>query len=254
MPPSNASLRDRHRRTMAKVGGAGLNVSLTFPRAPRAVVIVARGTGSADSVEGDAEVAQALLHGGFAVVEVRLLARREAEADAETSALRFDTGLLADRIAEVVSWSVGQRGCGELQVGIFATGTSGAGALRAAVRDPDSIAAVVCRAARTDLIIGILGRLCAETLLVLGKTDVVHLEANQAAQRAAPAGVIELGVVEPGRPLLEAPDERAAVARLTSDWFTRAFGDASPRVPKEVLAPSTPRPRAPDDTAPRRTT
>lgn len=252
MPSTNDSLRTPHRRTMARVGWAGLNVTLTSPREPRAVVIVADGSGDANFMEGGAEVARALLDRGFAVVEVRLLGRREAEADAETSELRFNTGLLADRIAEVVSWIERQPCCRGLGIGIFATGTCGAGALRAAVRHPDAITAVVCRAARTDLIAGLLGRLCAETLLVLGTTDVAHLEASRSAQRLAPPGVIELGLVEAGRPLLETPTEREIVARLTCDWFTRAFAGESPRALKQVLESSTPRQHRVDDTTPRR--
>lgn len=254
MPSTDASLHTLHRRTMAKVGWAGLNVTLASPRKPRGVVIVADGSGDSQFTEGDAEVARTLLRHGFAVVEVRLLARREAEADAETSELRFNTGLLADRIAEVVSWIAHHPACKDLRVGVFATGTCAAGALRAAIRDPDSITAVVCRAARTDLIAGILGRLCAETLLVVGTTDIAHLESNRHAQLLAPPGVIELGLVEAGRPLLEAPAERELVARLTCDWFTRAFGGESARLLKEVLASSTPKRCRMDDIAPWRTT
>ena len=250
MSYTDASRRMPHRRTMARVGWAGLNVTLTSPAEPRAVVIVADGSGDSQFTQGDAEVARALLDHGFAVVEVRLLARREAETDAETSELRFNTGLLADRIAEVVSWIERQPACRDLAIGIFATGTCGAGALRAAVRDPDALTAIVCRAARTDLVAGILGRLCAETLLVLGTTDVAHLEASRSAQQLAPPGVIELGLVEAGRPLLDAPAEREIVARMTCDWFTRAFGGKSPRALKEVLESSTPRRCRVDDTTP----
>ena len=65
---------------MAKVGWAGLNVMLTAPQDPRGVVIVADGSGDSHFTEGDSQVARTLLDEGFAVVEVRLLPRREAAA------------------------------------------------------------------------------------------------------------------------------------------------------------------------------
>jgi dienelactone hydrolase len=226
---------------MAKVGWAGLNVALTAPRDPRGVVIVADGSGDSLFTEGDSEVARTLLDDGFAVVEVRLLARREATADAETSELRFNTGLLADRFADVVAWVIRQPACRDLKIGLYATGTCGAAALRAAARDPESIDAVVCRAPRTEIVSGILGHLCAETLLLLGETDTAHLGEARRAQQLAPPGVMELGVIDGGRPMLEAPAEREAVAQLTSQWFARAFAGAPPHVLHEILADSMPR-------------
>ena len=240
MASTTASLRQHQRRTMAKVGWAGLNVMLTAPQDPRGVVIVADGSGDSHFTEGDSQVARTLLDEGFAVVEVRLLPRREAAADAETSKLRFNTGLLADRFADVVAWVIRQPMCRDLKIGLYATGTCAAAALRAAARDPQSIDAVVCRAPRPELVSGILGHLCAETLLLLGATDTAHLTEARRAQQLAPPGVIELGVIDGGRPMLEAPAEREAVARLASQWFARAFAGAGFTVPRVFTAvPST---------------
>ncbi len=253
MPANGVAPTLGERRTMAKVGWGGLNVMLTMPVNPRGVVIVADGSGDNTFSEGDLQVARTLLDEGFAVVEVRLLARRELTEDAETSALRFNTGLLADRFADVVAWIERQPSCRDLKVGLFATGTCGAAALRAAVRDPQSIDAIVCRAARAELVVGILGRLCAETLLLLGATDIAHLEATRHAQQLAPPGVIELGLIEGGRPMLDAPAEREIVSHLTAAWFARAFGAESPRTTRGILADSTPRNSGANYTAPWRT-
>lgn len=241
MTSADAPLRKLHRRTMAKVGWAGLNVTLTAPQDPRGVVIVADGSGDSTFSDGDSDVARTLLDDGFAVAEVRLLDRREAATDAETSELRFNTGLLADRFADIVAWVMRRPACRDLKVGLYATGTCGAAALRAAARDPESIDAIVCRAARPELVSGILGHLCAETLLLLGATDTVRLAEARRAQQLAPPGVIELGVIDGGRPMLDAPAEREAVAQLTSQWFARAFAGAPPHVLHEILAEAMPR-------------
>ena len=253
MDSTDTSLRQFHRRTMAKVGWAGLNVTLTAPLEPRGVVIVADGSGDSQFTEGDSEVARTLRDDGFAVVDVRLLARREATTDAETSELRFNTGLLADRFADVVAWVMRQPSCRDLRIGLYATGTCGAAALRAAARDPESIDAIVCRAPRIDIVSGILGHLCAETLLLLGGTDSAHLGEARNAQRLAPPGVIELGVIDGGRPMLDEPGEREAVAQLTSQWFARAFAGAPPHVLHEILAEAMPRRSGADNHFPWRT-
>lgn len=232
---------------MAKVGWAGLNLSLVAPRDPLGIVIVADGSGDAQFFDGDSDVARTLRDDGFAVAEVRLLTSREAATDAETSELRFNTGLLADRIEEVVTWIARQPACSDLAIGLHATGTCGAAALRAAIRRPDTIAAVVCRAPRTELVSGMLGHLCADTLLILGETDKAHMEEARRAQQLAPPGVIELGVIDGGRPLLDAPAEREAVGRLASKWFARAFAGAPPQVLHEILAASTAKRAGPDN-------
>jgi alpha-beta hydrolase superfamily lysophospholipase len=226
---------------MAKVGRAGLNVTLTAPREPRGVVIIADGSGDSHFADGDCEVARTLLDDGFAVLEVRLLDRRECAKDAETSELRFNTGLIADRLADVLEWVARHPGCSDLRIGLYAAGTCGAGALRAAARDPDSIDAIVCRATRAGLVGGILGHLCAETLLLCGESDSVGLQDARQAQRRAPPGVVELAVIDGGRPMLEAPGERAAVAHLASQWFTSAFSGAPSRGLREILSDSMPK-------------
>ena len=173
--------------------------------------------------------------------------------DADTSEFRFNTGLLADRIEDVIAWISRQRAYSDLAIGLHATGTCGAAALRAAARHPDTIAAVVCRAPRTELVLGILGHLCAETLLILGETDTARVEEARRAQQLAPPGMIELGVIDGGRPMLEAPSEREAVGHLASRWFARAFAGAPPQVLHDILVASVPG-RAGTDTNPARGT
>lgn len=230
--PANTLQSRSPRRTMAKVGAVGLNVTMTMPRKPLGLVLVADGAGDDLPAAINGELADTMLTRGFGVIEVRLLTRPEAAVDAETSALRFDTGLLAHRIVEVITWAASQPGCRDLKVGLFATGTCAAAALRAAAREPESIDAVVCRAGRPALVQPTLGRLCAETLLMVGELDTAHFAEHRAAVESAPPGLIEVRMIRRGRPMLDAPAEREMVAEYAAEWFSRTLaGDSLTNVP-----------------------
>src|SRR5688572_24909440 len=209
--------------TLARVGPVGLNAALTIPDGPRGLVIIANGADDHVFVAGNSYVADALHGHGFATLEVNLLTRQEAMLDAETSQLRFDMDFLAARLAHVVAWIARQDRCADLAVGVFASGTCAAAAVQAAAQGPDRIDAVVCRAARPDLVQDAFGYLSAETLLVLGDLDVAHFEDHRAALVHAPAGSVDLVLIPDGRPLLDTAVERKAVADVAADWFARTL-------------------------------
>ena len=63
---------------------------------------------------------------------VDLLTAEEEEADEVTREMRFDIGLLARRVAQVVAWAGRQKQTAPLLIGLFGAGTGAAAALVAA--------------------------------------------------------------------------------------------------------------------------
>jgi hypothetical protein len=209
--------------TLERIGSIGLTAMLTIPDEPRGLVIVADGADDHVYLAGNSYVADCLHDRGFATLEVNLLTRREAMFDAETSELRFDMSFLAARLGQVVAWVSRHDRCAELAVGVFASGTCAAAAVQAAAQGPGRIDAVVCRAARPDLVEDAFDHLSAETLLVLGDHDVAHFDDHRAALMHAPAGAVDLVLIRDGRPMLDTAAERKAVADVAADWFARTL-------------------------------
>ena len=71
--------------------------------------------------------------------------------DVRTAHLRFDIGLLADRLVGATDWLAQRPDTAGLPVGYFGASTGGGAALVAAAERPDPSAAVVSRGGRPDL-------------------------------------------------------------------------------------------------------
>lgn len=77
---------------------------IAIPEAARDVVIFAHGSGSSRHSPRNRFVAKELREAGLATVLVDLLTVEEERADELTGALRFDIGLLARRVVDVIDW------------------------------------------------------------------------------------------------------------------------------------------------------
>src|SRR5439155_19036268 len=126
-------------------------------------------------------VAGQLQEGGLGTLLIDLLTYEEEAVDARTGHLRFDIGLLAQRLVAVIDWlSTGQT-TGELSVGLFGASTGGGAALVAAADRPHSVGSVVSRGGRPDLAGCALARVRAPTLLIVGGDDAPVIELNRLA-------------------------------------------------------------------------
>ncbi|WP_438819581.1 dienelactone hydrolase family protein, partial [Micromonospora endophytica] len=200
------------------VGEVGLAGDVVVPAEPRGVVLFAHGSGSSRHSPRNVAVARALNAGGLGTVLIDLLTPAEDEVDAVTAELRFDIGLLADRLAGVVDWLASERPAGTAPVGLFGASTGAAAALVAAARRPDLVRAVVSRGGRPDLAGAALGQVRAPTLLLVGGLDEQVIDLNQEAlnQLTAPA---ELRVIPGATHLFEEPGTLEQVAEAARDWF-----------------------------------
>ncbi|MDG4795821.1 alpha/beta fold hydrolase [Micromonospora sp. WMMD1082] len=199
-------------------GAAYLQADLLVPADPVGVVLFAHGSGSSRHSPRNVAVAHQLNRGGFGTVLVDLLTSAEDEVDAVTAELRFDIGLLADRLAGVVEWLATERPFGAAPIGLFGASTGAAAALVAAAQQPDLVHAVVSRGGRPDLAGASLGQVRAATLLLVGGRDEQVITLNEQAldQLTAPA---ELRVIPGATHLFEEPGALEQVADEAAGWF-----------------------------------
>jgi putative phosphoribosyl transferase len=212
-------------------GPVALEGALVVPPRARGIVVFAHGTGSGRFSPRNRAVARTLNAASLATLLIDLLTaeeeeeEEEEEADLRTAELRFDVGLLGERVVAAIDWlaldaSVGDLppSLGRLPVGCFGASTGAADALIAAARRPDRVAAVVSRGGRPDLAGDVLARVTAPTLLIVGGRDTEVLRLNRLAQGRL-GGEPRLEIVPGAGHLFEEPGALDRVAELARDWF-----------------------------------
>jgi len=200
------------------VEGDEIQGDLRLPRESKAIVIFAHGSGSSRHSPRNKYVATVLNDGGIATLLIDLLTRDEEVVDLQTSYLRFNIDLLAERLSVVTDWVRGQPPTRRLHVGYFGASTGAAAALVAAARRPHIVEAIVSRGGRPDLASPLLASVRAPTLFIVGANDDVVIELNR--QAAAQLRVEHRIEIVPGAGhLFEEPGALERVALLARDWF-----------------------------------
>ena len=151
---------------------------------------------------------------------IDLLTLDEEVIDARTAQLRFDIGLLAERLVAATNWLTQFPDTKHLRIGYFGASTGAAAALAAAALRKDVVGAVVSRSGRPDLAGAALMLVQAPTLLIVGENDgqVIQLNREALAQLRCEK---QLMIVPGATHLFEEPGALDAVARLACDWFER---------------------------------
>jgi dienelactone hydrolase len=198
-----------------------LEGDLVIPEQADGIVLFAHGSGSSRHSPRNQFVADRLHSAGLATLLVDLLTAEEEAIDVRTAYIRFDIGLLADRLVGTVGWLANDPRTAGLNVGIFGASTGGGAALVAAAREPDRVAAVVSRGGRPDLAGDALPAVRCPTLLIVGGHDDAVIQLNEPAFARLGSSVKELEVVPGASHLFEEPGKLEAVARLAAEWFTR---------------------------------
>jgi putative phosphoribosyl transferase len=203
------------------------------------VVIFAHGSGSSRHSPRNRNVAQVLQNEGIATLLIDLLTEEEEEIDLQTRHLRFDIGLLAQRLIGTTDWLTKQNSSGskDFKVGYFGASTGAAAALVAAAERPNIINAIVSRGGRPDLAgIDTLQKVQAPTLLIVGGNDVPVIEMNKQAldkmhmlkddsnsnnysEDDKKKKKKKLVIISGATHLFEEPGALEEVARLAAEWF-----------------------------------
>jgi putative phosphoribosyl transferase len=210
-----------------RAGTVDLEGNLGLPAGASGVVLFAHGSGSGRHSPRNRFVAERLREAGLGTLLIDLLTEDEEQIDSFSGHLRFDIGLLADRLVGAIDWLTFDRRTADLPVGLFGASTGGGAALVAAARRPARIAAVVSRGGRPDLAGDALLLVRAPTLLIVGGYDDVVITLNQQAFARLGSPVKELVIVPGASHLFEEPGKLEEVARLAADWFARHLAAAA---------------------------
>jgi putative phosphoribosyl transferase len=197
-----------------------LEGNLSLPESAYGIVLFAHGSGSSRFSQRNRHVAELLNREKLATLLVDLLSPEEEAVDLRTAQLRFNIGLLAERLVGITDWLVGQPDTRPLRIGYFGASTGAAAALVAAAERPQIVRAVVSRGGRPDLAGPALARVEAPTLLIVGGNDTLVIELNRTA--LAQLRCEKRLVIVPGAMhLFEEPGALDEVARLAREWFER---------------------------------
>jgi dienelactone hydrolase len=201
-------------------GSVSLAGDLVIPPRASGVVLFAHGSGSGRHSPRNQFVAEELQTAGLATLLIDLLTADEEAAERHTGHLRFDIGLLAERLIAATRWLEQQPTTRSLGLGYFGASTGGGAALVAAAAAPTGIHAVVSRGGRPDLAGEALPGVRAPTLLIVGGHDSTVLGLNRSAMARMQADT-RLEIVPGASHLFEEPGALHTVARLAADWFVR---------------------------------
>ena len=203
-----------------EAGSVLLEGNLSLPEGARGIVLFAHGSGSSRLSPRNRHVAKLLNQARLATLLVDLLSPEEEAVDLRTAQLRFNIGLLAERLVGITDWLVKAPDTQPLRIGYFGASTGAAAALVAAAERPKIVRAVVSRGGRPDLAGPALAHVEAPTLLIVGGNDLLVIELNRAALvqlRSEKRLVIVPGATH----LFEEPGALDEVARLAREWFER---------------------------------
>jgi pimeloyl-ACP methyl ester carboxylesterase len=209
-------------------GPVTLDGDLNLPHGAQGIVLFAHGSGSGRHSSRNRHVARLLNEANLATLLIDLLTPDEEAIDLQTAHLRFDIGLLANRLVSTTDWLAHCPDTRHLTIGYFGASTGAAAALVAAAERPDQVRAIVSRGGRPDLAGAALVRVRAPTLLIVGGNDVQVIELNRVALAQLRCEK-QLVIITGATHLFEEPGALDKVAQLACEWFKRHLLRAAQR-------------------------
>lgn len=210
------------------IGSLSLSGDLNIPDGAQGVVLFAHGSGSGRHSPRNRYVAKVLQEANLGTLLFDLLTENEEIIDEQTRHLRFDIGLLADRLVGATDWLLQWFDTSTRNdisnIGYFGASTGAAAALMAAAKRVDVVKAVVSRGGRPDLAGDMyLSHVKAPILLLVGGYDEPVIGLNQEAYDKLKLLKKEdekrLIIVPGATHLFEEPGKLEQVAQLASGWL-----------------------------------
>jgi putative phosphoribosyl transferase len=189
-----------------------------LPAGARGIVLFAHGSGSSRLSPRNRYVAGEIVNGGIGTLLFDLLTVAEERRDRLDASLRFDIGLLTERLVAATRWLEQQAWAQPLTRGYFGASTGAAAALAASVEC--EVNAVVSRGGRPDLAGAALPLVRAPTLLIVGSHDPVVIDLNRRALAELTCET-SLEIVPGATHLFDEPGTLEQVASLATAWFQR---------------------------------
>lgn len=193
--------------------------TLVIPARARGIVLFVHGSGSSRHSPRNRHVAEVLQRRGLATLLFDLLTAEEENVDRWSAELRFNIGMLTQRLMQVTEWVLHFDATRQLAIGYFGASTGAAAALRAAALQPDRVGAVVSRGGRPDLAHEALSKVSAPTLLLVGGRDEDVLALNRQALQQLACKEKSLQVISGATHLFEEPGTLDQVAAAAAEWF-----------------------------------
>src|SRR5215213_11312206 len=211
------------------ISSVSLSGDLDIPDGTQGVVLFAHGSGSGRHSPRNRYVSKVLQEAGVGTLLFDLLTEDEELIDEQTRHLRFDIGLLADRLVGATDWLLERFDASNSDdilpsIGYFGASTGAAAAVVAAAKRADIVKAVVSRGGRPDLAGDeYLNQVRAPTLLLVGGNDEPVIGLNQEAyDKLKPLKEEDekrLTIVPGATHLFEEPGRLEQLAQLASGWF-----------------------------------
>jgi putative phosphoribosyl transferase len=189
----------------------------SVPLHPKGVVILANGTGNGRFNRRNREASQHLYDSGYATLLLDLLTPDEEREDILTGVFQTNIDLLASRLLAASRW-VERSDLHDLPLGFMTSGVASAGAVVAAVREPDTVDALVFRGGRPDLGGISLHKLNTPSLFIVGGADHSVFELNRWALRRI-RGEGKIAIVAGASHLFEEPGTLEQMCNLAVRWF-----------------------------------
>jgi dienelactone hydrolase len=216
----NSVIKTEEQVVTIPAGSVLLEGDLCVPPRIHGVVLFAHGSGSSRHSPRNRQVAKVLQDAGLATLLMDLLTRDEELIDVQTGHLRFDVGLLADRLSSAIDWLSQHPATQGFNIGLFGASTGAAAALMAAADNADIVTAVVSRGGRPDLAGSALAKVKTPTLLLVGDQDPQVIALNEEAMRNLTCEHV-LYIVPNATHLFEEPGTLEEVAQMARGWFLR---------------------------------
>lgn len=197
-----------------------LEGELSVPEGATGVVLFAHGSGSSRHSPRNQFVARTIREAGVGTLLFDLLTKEEEAVDTTTRHLRFDIGLLAERLVDATNWIKMEPAVSHFAVGYFGASTGAGAALVAAADVGEEIGAVVSRGGRPDLAGDALAKVKSPTLLIVGGLDSPVVQMNDHAYHQLRCEK-EIKIIPGATHLFEEPGTLEEVARVAAGWFRR---------------------------------